>query len=44
MKMEKSVLQRKGLEEIFTGFEKRQDEKFKAIEKRVIDQFHVVSE
>ena len=42
--MEKSVLQRKGLEEIFTGFEKRQDEKFKAIEKRVIDQFHVVSE
>ncbi|MBM4309214.1 MAG: hypothetical protein FJ115_14935 [Deltaproteobacteria bacterium] len=42
--MEESVLKRKDLEEIFTGYEKRQDEKFKTIEERIIHQFHIVSE
>lgn len=53
--MEEKVLAKKDLEEIFTGFEKRQDEKFKALEERmdqkmtslearVIDQFHIISE
>ena len=48
-------LERKDLEEIFTGFEKRQDEKlsalegrmdlkFKGLEERVVNQFHIVSE
>jgi uncharacterized coiled-coil protein SlyX len=53
--MEEKVLVKKDLEEIFTGFEKRQDGKFKALEERmdqkmtslevrVIDQFHIISE
>ena len=53
--MEEKMLVKKDLEEIFTGFEKRQDEKFKALEERmdqkmtslevrVIDQFHIISE
>ena len=48
-------LERKDLEEIFTGFEKRQDEKlsalegrmdlkFKGLEERVVNQFHIISE
>jgi acetyl-CoA carboxylase carboxyltransferase component len=48
-------LERKDLEEIFTGFEKRQDEKFQALEgrmdsktegleERVVNQFHIISE
>jgi len=53
--MEEKMLVKKDLEEIFTGFEKRQDGKFKALEERmdqkmtslevrVIDQFHIISE
>ena len=53
--MEEKVLAKKDLEEIFTGFEKRQDGKFKALEERmdqkmtslevrVIDQFHIIPE
>jgi hypothetical protein len=48
-------LERKDLEEIFTGFEKRQDEKYqvmegridskmKGVEERVVNQFHIISE
>jgi len=48
-------LEKKDLEQIFTGFEKRQDEKFKAFEGRmdlklkdleggVLNQFHIISE
>lgn len=48
-------LERKDLEKLFTGFEKRQDEKmsslegrmdlkFKGLEERVVNQFHIVSE
>lgn len=48
-------LERKDLEEVFTGFEKRQDEKLntledridlklKGVEDRVVNQFHIVSE
>jgi hypothetical protein len=48
-------LERKDLEEIFTGFEKRQDEKLhahegrmdskmKGLEERVVNQFHIISE
>jgi len=48
-------LERKDLEEIFTGFEKRQNEKFQALEgrmdskmkgleERVVNQFHIISE
>jgi len=33
--MEEKVLVKKDLEEIFTGFEKRQDGKFKALEERM---------
>jgi len=46
---------KKDLEQIFIGFEKRQDEKFKAfegrmdlklehLEERVVNQFHIISE
>jgi len=34
-------IDRKGLEEIVKGFKKRQDEKLKRLEKKVIDQFHL---
>jgi hypothetical protein len=48
-------LERKDLEEIFTGFEKRQGEKFqsfenrmdlkfKGLEEQVVNQFHIISE
>jgi hypothetical protein len=48
-------LERKDLEEIFTGFEKRQDgklhaleggmdSKMKGVEERVVNQFHIISE
>ena len=33
--MEENILKRKDLEEIITGFEKRQDEKFKGFEERM---------
>jgi hypothetical protein len=32
------------LEKIFSGFEKRQDEKLKILEERVVNQFHIISE
>jgi hypothetical protein len=37
-------LTKKDLEQIFKGFEKRQDEKTKAIGKKVVDQFQIISE
>ena len=37
-------LTRREIEEIFTGFEKRQEDKFKGFEERVVDQFHIISE
>jgi len=54
-RMEEKMLVKKDLEEIFTGFEKRQSEKFKGLEDRmdqkmtnlgarIIDQFHIISE
>jgi hypothetical protein len=42
--MEEKALVKKDIEDIFFGFEKRQDEKLKALEGRVIDQFHIISE
>jgi len=53
--MEEKALVKKDIEDIFSGFEKRQDGKFKALEERmdqrmtglearVIDQFHIISE
>ena len=53
--MAEKGLEKKDLEQIFTGFEKRQDEKFKAFEGRmdlklkdleggVLNQFHIISE
>lgn len=53
--MAEKGLDKKDLEQIFTGFEKRQDEKFKAFEGRmdlklkdleggVVNQFHIISE
>jgi hypothetical protein len=53
--MAEKGLEKKDLEQIFTGFEKRQDEKFKAFEGRmdlklkdleggVVNQFHIISE
>jgi len=55
MRMAEKVLEKKDLEEIFIGFEKRQDEKFqsvenrmdlkfKGLEERVVNQFHIISE
>ena len=35
---------RRDVEEIFTGFEKRQDDKFKGFEEQVVNQFHIISE
>lgn len=32
------------IEQIFEGFEKRQDDKFKRLEERVVNQFHIISE
>jgi len=32
------------IEEIFTGFEKRQDDRFKGFEERVVNQFRIISE
>ena len=32
------------IEEILTGFEKRQDDRFKGFEERVVNQFHIISE
>jgi hypothetical protein len=53
--MAEKGLDKKDLEQIFTGFEKRRDEKFKAfegridlklkdVEGRVVNQFHIISE
>jgi len=53
--MVEKVLEKKDLEEIFVGLEKRQDEKFqsvenrmdlkfKGLEERVVNQFHIISE
>jgi hypothetical protein len=53
--MAEKGLEKKDLEQIFTGFEKRQDEKFKAFEGHVdlklkdleggvVNQFHIISE
>jgi len=35
---------KRDLEQIFTGFEKRQDEKLRGLEERVVNQFHIISE
>jgi len=35
---------KKDLEELFNGFEKRQGQKLRALEERVVHQFHVISE
>ena len=32
------------LDQIFLGFEKRQNEKFKEFEERIVNQFHIISE
>jgi len=32
------------LEQMFLGFEKRQNEKFKEFEERIVNQFHIISE
>lgn len=37
-------LEKKDLEEIFRAFQKRQDEKLKSFEDRVVHQFHIVAE
>ena len=42
--MTEKALTKRDLEQTFKGFEKRQDEKIEASEKRVIDQFHIISE
>lgn len=42
--MEVEGLEKKDLEEVFIAFEKRQDEKLKSLEERVINQFHIISE
>jgi len=53
--MTEKGLTRRDFEELFTGFEKRQDEKligledrgderFKGLEERVVNQFHVIAE
>lgn len=42
--MAEKGLDKKDLEQIFTGFEKRQDEKIQALEERVVNQFHIISE
>ena len=41
--MAEKGLTKSDLEQIFTGFEKRQDEKLKGIEERGINQFHMIS-
>ena len=53
--MAEKAFEKRDLEEIFAGFEKRQDERFKTledrvdhklqgVEERVVDQFHIISE
>ena len=42
--MAEKEMTKRDLEQVFKGFEKRQDEKMKAFEKRVVDQFHIISE
>lgn len=42
--MEEKRFERTDLEQIFNGFEKRQDQKLKALEERVVNQFHIISE
>ncbi|MEW6375419.1 MAG: hypothetical protein AB1502_06480 [Thermodesulfobacteriota bacterium] len=42
--MAEKGLTKRDLEQLFKGFEKRQDEKFKTLEKRVVEQFHIISE
>ena len=42
--MAEKTLTKRDLEQTFKGFEKRQDEKMKALENRVVDQFHMISE
>lgn len=42
--MAEKGLTRRDSEEVFVGFEKRQDEKLKGLEDRVVDQFHIVAE
>jgi uncharacterized coiled-coil protein SlyX len=37
-------LEKKDLERIFVGFEKRLDRKSKGLEERVVHQFHIISE
>lgn len=36
--------EKKAFEEVFAKYEKRQDEKLKALEERIVNQFHVISE
>jgi hypothetical protein len=44
MNMAEKELIRRDLEDLFTGFEKRQDQKFKGLEERVVNQFHIIAE
>ncbi|RPJ01815.1 MAG: hypothetical protein EHM36_13065 [Deltaproteobacteria bacterium] len=42
--MAEKSLEKKDFEKVFRAFEKRQDEKLKSFEDRMIHQFHIVSE
>jgi len=42
--MTEKGLGRMDLEQLFSGFEKRQDDKLKGLEERVVNQFHIISE
>jgi RecB family exonuclease len=42
--MAEKGLTKRDLEQLFKGFEKRQDEKFKTLEKKLVEQFHIISE
>jgi len=42
--MAEKGLTRRDFEELFAGFEKRQDEKLMGLEDRVVNQFHVIAE
>ncbi|OGP66434.1 MAG: hypothetical protein A2170_07860 [Deltaproteobacteria bacterium RBG_13_53_10] len=42
--MAEKSLGKRDLEQMFEGFEKRQDKRLKGFEERIVDRFHVVSE
>jgi len=42
--MAEKGLGKRDLEQAFKGFEKRRDEKMKTFGKKVVDQFHIISE